>query len=370
MKIGIDASRAFIDNRTGIEEYSFRVIEQLTKEKSLKEHEVILYARGGKLRLELEAGNFRLPYNWKVKEVLPSRFWTQLGLSLELLLNPIDALFVPAHTVPLVHPKNTVVTVHGLEYEHCPESYGLYSRWFHRFFVKKSCKWASKIIAISKNTRKDLLEIYKADKKKIEIVYNGFLRIDDNFKKIRPKKLKAQDERFIFFVSRLEERKNIMGILEAFKILKSEHSYPGKLVMAGKPGRGYEKFKAKVKEYKLQREVVETGFVSEEEKWWLMENTEIFMFPSLSEGFGFPVVEAQNVGTPVVTSDIGPLDEVAGNDEILVDPNDPEEIAKIANKIATEKTFKESVIEKGTKNVKRFSWERCGGEVARVILKK
>ncbi len=369
MKIGIDASRAFIDKRTGIEEYSFRVIEQLAKEKSLKDHEVILYARGGKLRLEIEAGNFELPENWKVKEISPPRFWTQLGLSIELLLNPIDALFVPAHTVPFIHPKNTVVTVHGLEYEHCPESYSAYSRWFHRFFVKRSCNWAEKIIAISKNTRKDLLEMYGVDERRIEIVYNGFLRIADDFKKTRPKALKKKDKRFIFFVSRLEERKNIMGILEAFKILKERHKYSGKLVMAGKPGRGYEKFKAKVREYKLQKEIIELGFISEEEKWWLLENAEIFCFPSFSEGFGIPVVEAQSVGTPVITSNAGPLDEVAGNSEILVDPYSPEEIAKVANRLVTDEYFRESVVKKGTKNVKIFSWEKCAKEVARIILK-
>ena len=109
MRIGIDASRAFQKNRTGIEEYSYQVIKNLMNK--LNKHEVILYLRKN------QTVNFKLPDNWKIKIIRFPYLWTQLGLSLEMLLRPIDVLFIPAHTVPIISSENTIVTIHGLEYE-------------------------------------------------------------------------------------------------------------------------------------------------------------------------------------------------------------------------------------------------------------
>ena len=109
MKIGIDASRAFFKQRTGIEEYSYQIIKNLRDK--LDDHRVILYVRKNKNI------DFDLPENWKIKAIKFPYLWTQIGLSLEVLFHPVDVLFIPAHVVPIVHPKNTFVTIHGLEYE-------------------------------------------------------------------------------------------------------------------------------------------------------------------------------------------------------------------------------------------------------------
>lgn len=340
MKIGIDGSRAFVTQRTGIEEYSYQVIKHLIQQSSLNEHEIFLY-------VHQEAKiDFDLPSNCQVVKIPFGRFWTQIGLSLEILFNPIDVLFVPAHTVPFIHPKNTVVTVHGLEYEHCPESYSLYSRWFHRTFIKKSCRWANHIVAVSQKTKNDLIEMYGANKEKIEVVYNGF-----DSRPISESVDSEKTDKFLLFIGRLEKRKNIEGIIKAFKTLKEKYSYTGQLILAGKKGHGYKKPNTDG--------VIEKGFISEEEKWNLLRNADVFLFPSFCEGFGIPILEAQSVGTPVITSNFGPMDEVAGNREVLVDPKKPEQIAQVTNKILTNDDFKNEVIKKGRENVKRFSWEKC-----------
>src|SRR3989344_4737710 len=123
MIIGIDASRAFLKKRTGIEEYAYQTIRHL-RPLLCEPHQVILYVRkkwgwqGGRLRLLLPSIDFELPKNWRVRGIWAPRFWTQGRLSSEMLFGKRpDVLFVPAHTVPLIHPKNTVVVVHGLEYE-------------------------------------------------------------------------------------------------------------------------------------------------------------------------------------------------------------------------------------------------------------
>lgn len=360
MKIAIDASRAFLNQRTGIEEYAFQLIKNLRGE--LKDHEVILYLRkGGKKRLER---SFSIPKNWKAKEIPFKYFWTQIGMAWEFLTNSPDVLLIPAHTIPWVHPKNSVVVVHGLEYEHCPESYSLYSRWFHRFFIQKSCKWAKKIIAISKNTKNDLTKIYNVPADKITVVYNGFTKISAKHK-IGKKRAKN----YLLFLGRIEQRKNIEGIIRTFEVLRIGYGYKGQLVLAGKAGYGFNKIKKAIDEVKFSKDIILKGYVSDLERASLIKNADLFMFPSFCEGFGLPILEAQSVKTPVITSDQGPMNEVAGNKNILINPNSIENIAKISAEILQNNRLRKIVIEKGAKNIEKFSWEKCGKEIAEILLK-
>ena len=139
MKIGIDGSRAFLKQRTGIEEYSYQVIRNLADK--LNEHQVVLYVStnyefGTNVRItnieEDIKNDLSLPKNWSVKIIRCPRLWTQIGLSLEMLFHPVNVLFVPAHTVPIIHPKKIIVTIHGLEYEIMPQAYS----WWERFYMR------------------------------------------------------------------------------------------------------------------------------------------------------------------------------------------------------------------------------------------
>ncbi len=385
MKIGIDGSRAYLGNKTGIEDYAYQTIGHLTKH--LKGEQVILYVKKGQKETAFNDEKFSFPDNWEIKEIPFKYLWTQFGLALEMFLRPIDMLFVPAHTVPFIHPKNTVVTIHGLEYEHCPESYSFWGGKFHQFFVRKSCKWASKIIAVSKNTKKDLIKLYKIEKEKITVVYNGFEsknlkpviegeeKKDFNWADVKDfpaseKKTNSKIDNFLLFVGRLEQRKNVLGMIESFEILKRNYSYKGKLVLAGKYGHGSRMIRNRIARSEFQRDIVCLGYIRDEQKWELFHNASIFLFPSLCEGFGIPILEAQSCGLPVITSNYGPMDEVAGDKNTLVNPLNFEEMAKKINEILKDETFRKNIIEKGSKNVKRFSWEKSGEEVAKVIRKK
>ena len=360
MKIAIDASRAFLDKKTGIEEYVFQLVKNLQND--LADHEVILYLRiGGEEKLKKV---FKIPEKWEVKEIPFKYFWTQIGMAWEFLTNSPDVLFVPAHTIPWIHPKNSVVTIHGLEYEHCPESYSLYSRWFHRFFIKKSCKWAKKIIAISENTKNDLIEVYGIDAKKIEKVYNGFTEIVNTKKTFKKRKKK-----YLLFLGRIEQRKNIERIVKAFEILKASKVYDGQLVLAGKAGHGFQKIKKTIDEIEFSKDVIMKGYVNDEERCSLIKNADIFLFPSLSEGFGLPILEAQSVKTPVITSDKGPMDEVAGDKNLLVNPYEVESIVKVSKDILNNSQKSKKIVENGLKNIERFSWEKCGKETSEILKK-
>ncbi len=431
MFIGIDASRAFLKNRTGIEEYSYQIIKHLRNKLADQQTRVVLYLRPN------QAVDFDLPENWKIKIIKWPRFWTQLGLSLELLLRPVDALLVPAHTVPIIHParnasplfnnaviwwirkffnseedwnyahslagvsKNTIVVVHGLEYEFCPQAYSWAARLYMRWTIKKSCKWASKIISVSKNTKRDLMRLYDVPEEKITVIYEGYeenfeFLISNSESNIDKKTLKSnvlefpseliskgptefneQNSKFLLFIGRIEQRKNIGNIVKAFEILKEKYDIQHKLVLAGRPGYGYADIRQEILNSKFKEDIYELGYISEQKKWELLKKAEVFLFPTQYEGFGIPILEAQSVSCPVVASDNSSIpevvcdcDEVSSCDELsalLVDHKDPQDISKNIYRLLSEEDLKNAIITKGLKNIRRFSWDKCANEIAHEI---
>ncbi|MEF3691447.1 MAG: glycosyltransferase family 1 protein [Candidatus Moraniibacteriota bacterium] len=386
MKIGIDASRAFIKNRTGIEEYSFQVISHLKKE--LAGLEVFLYTRPktGKLVKKL-----KIPAKWKVREIKWPRFWTQIGLSLEMILRPVDVLFIPAHTVPIVHPSGwlmkicnyfwgekrkfkTVVTIHGLEYEFLPEAYSLWERIYMRTVIKKSCQWADKIISVSQNTKKDLVRLYKIPAHKIEVIYEGYFfeksEQESNGRKKRIlKKYQLENLKYLLFLGRIEERKNLIRIIKAFEILKEKYQIEHKLLLAGGLGYGYNKIVKYIEESFCKKDIYLSGFVEDREKREILKNADVFLFPTLYEGFGLPIIEAQSLGVPIVASNNSSIPEIIGTKikPYLVNPQNPEEIADSVFRILNNKKVREKLVKPGLENVKRFSWDDCAAKIAEVL---
>lgn len=366
MKIGIDASRAFVGERTGIEEYSYRVIKYLRKE--LQNDEVFLYIRKG------QKIDFKLPQNWKIKVINFPYLWTQVGLSLEMLIHPVDALFIPAHVVPIIHSKNTFVTVHGLEFEMFPEGYSFWARFYMRWSIRFSCRWAKKIIAVSQNTRNDLMKLYKIPEEKIEVIYEGIsenLKFEIlNFKSNLNNKI-LNYKPYILFVGRLEKRKNIEGIIETYKILKEKYNMPHKLVLAGKSGFGYNDLKLKInnlfKISNLKFQIIETGFVTEEEKYKLLKNADLFLFPTFYEGFGLPILEAQVAGVPVICSNVSSLPEIGGDSVVYCNLKDTRSIAEAVYSLISNQDLKNDIIKKGYENIKKFSWEDCSFQVSKIL---
>jgi glycosyltransferase involved in cell wall biosynthesis len=154
-------------------------------------------------------------------------------------------------------------------------------------------------------------------------------------------------------------------MIEAFAILKERYHIPHTLVLAGKPGYGYSNIKNQKSKIKNRDEVIELGYVTEEEKWALLENADAFLFPSLYEGFGIPILEAQSMEAPVVTSRVASLPEVAGEGAAYCDPYDPESIAAATWKVLSNAPFRGDIMKKAAHNVNRFGWAYCAREISR-----
>jgi glycosyltransferase involved in cell wall biosynthesis len=371
MEIGIHAVAVFKQPRTGVEEYAYHLIKHLTMLDENKRHRFVLYS----YRIP-PANDLELPDNFKVRHLRwPLPMWTQLRLSAEMSFNQPEVLFIPVHVLPLIHPKNSIVAIHGLEYEYYPGMYPWRHLKYLRWSTQSALKKARKIIAVSENTKKDLVKLYGGQPDKIKVIHHGFTKQGQSFKDSPENRTVLKglslNSPFILFIGRIETKKNLIGILEAYKILKEKYQIPHKLVLAGSPGFGYDVLKLKIKNYlkikNLKSEIIETNYVSEQKKQELFKNAETFIFPSFYEGFGIPILEAQAAGCSVITSNVSSMPEVAGSGALLVNPKNIEEIAQAMYKIISNREVKRDLINKGYENVKRFSWDKCARETLNVL---
>jgi glycosyltransferase involved in cell wall biosynthesis len=360
MLIGIDASRSVAQERTGTENYSLNLIRHLLALRS--DHRYRLYFnRPPTYNLQSTTYNLRImPF---------PRLWTHLRLSWEMAHRPPDLLFVPAHVLPIVHPRRSVVTVHDLGYLYYPEAHRLLDRLYLDLSTRYDARAAAHLIADSSATKRDLIQRYGVEPDSITVVYPGY--DDATFQPVRDEEaIEAVKTRYdiagdyILFVGTLQPRKNLTRLIEAYWKLETGS---WKLVIAGKKGWLYGEIFRRVEELGLERRVVFTGYVTQEDLPVLLSGARLFVFPSLYEGFGLPVLEAMACGTPVVCSNAASLPEVAGDAALLVDPLDVEELAAALERVLSDEELRAGLIERGFEQAKRFSWERCARETLDVL---
>ena len=371
MLIGIDASRASIAQKTGVEYYSASLIEWLAKVdnfliRSGKENNYLLYTPAA-----LEGDLANLPSNFKEIVIPFSRMWTHIRLSFELMLRPPDLLFVPAHVLPVIHPKKTVITIHDVAFNYFPEAYSDRARNYLEWSTKYAVRHATKIIAISESTKKDLIKFYKARPEQVQVIHNGY---DDLFLAFNPDKkiyesilrrMKIERD-YLLFIGRIEKKKNVINIIRAYELVR-EGGFDCQLVLAGKLGFGSIDILRAIEKSRYGDDIILPGYVSEEDSMYLMHGTKVFVFPTLYEGFGLPVVEAMASGTPVVSSNRSSIPEVAGDAALLVDPLRYQEIAKAICRILIDDDLRISLIKKGKVRVKEFSWEKCAEQTLKLL---
>lgn len=359
MKIGLVGYEANIKNRVGSNQYAFELLKAIYQFD--KKNQYIVYLPNQPLPdLPKERKN------WHYRVIGPGRLWNIFGLPRALFQDRPEVVFNPGHYCPLCSPVPLVVSIMDLGYLRFPEQFTKPIYFKLKFWTGLSIKRAKHILTISKSTKNDIIKYYRVDSKKITLTYPGYDENRFNFKikeeeinQVREKyKLKSD---YLLFLSTLKPNKNIEGLLEAFKLLnKKELS----LVIAGRKGWLFNSIFAKVNELNLGERVIFTDFVPEDEIPALMKGAEAFVLPSFWEGFGIPVIEAMACGTPVVVANAGSLPEIVGQAGVVVDPYQPKGIAEGIEK-AIEK--RENYLEKGLKQTKKFSWQKCAQKTIKVL---
>ncbi|MDO8513420.1 MAG: glycosyltransferase family 1 protein [bacterium] len=363
MLIGIDASRALRPIKTGTEWYSIEIIRHLVKLD--QKNNYILYSNKPP-----EAPLLDLPNNvsWRVMPF--TKGWTLVRLSWEMLTKSPDILFIPAHTLPLFTPKKSVVMVHDLGFIHNPKLYPARQKIYHKFVINYVKNHATHIITPTKFTKQDLIQTFNIPSTKITPIWHGY---DKNLYRPRPNTghASAQYSPYIFYIGRLETKKNIVNLIKAFILFRAQNpTQTTKLVLAGKPSHGYDKIKEEIKTAgSLQQDIIELGYLSEDQVPIYMSNAELFAFPTSFEGFGMPIIQAMACGCPVLASNNTCIPEITGNAAILINPDNPQGIADGMTEILTEKKTQNDLIEKGLKQAEKFSWENSAQKTLEVIEK-
>ncbi len=334
MTIGFDGSRAFLGERTGTENYSYQLLKALIKID--RKNRYIVYTR---------------------KTIPWRRFWTQGGLALQTFKDRLDVLFVPAHTLPLIKRPGlkTVVTVHDLGSEYLPQMHQFKQRLYLSFMQRYQLNSATRIIAVSKVTKNDLVEKIGIDPKKIEVIYEGYDK-----EKFKYQKSNSKYGKYFLFVGTVQPRKNLERIIKALAKLND------KLLIVGSRGWLSDEIYKLPKKLGIEDSVKFLGYVPDEKLPALYSGAAALVFPSLFEGFGLPILEAQACGCPVITSNISSMPEVAGKGAILVNPYSVDDIVKGMERVAREGE-RVKLIKRGFENVKRFSWEKCARETLKVL---
>jgi len=370
MKIGIEAARPNRPQKTGTEWYGYHVIQEMKKIADPQDR-FVLYTNS-----PLAAGLEIMPDDsWEGKQLnwpLP-RFWTQGRLSLEMMKNPPDTLFIPAHAMPVIHPKRTVVTLHDVGFERYPELYSkpdlIYHRWSAKFVIAN----AYKIITVSEFSKNELVELYNAPADKIFVTHLGFdeknyraIQDQEKIKKVLQKyNIKSP---YLFFIGRLERKKNIHLLVEAFGRYKNRHPEDGhSLVLVGRPGFEYNEIKELIKKYHLEEWVVEPGWVAEEDIPYFYNGAEIFVFPSSYEGFGIPLLEAMATETPILASRGGSIPEVAGDAALYFETHSVESLEGALEKIISDKNMRVDLVRRGRERVKNFSWAATARKTLNIL---
>lgn len=373
MLIGVDASRAQVGERAGPENYTYNILKNLLEIDD--ENRYRLYVKSQASRSEPLLGVGGSGSNFDFRTINLPKLWTQAGLAVECLRNPPDVLFIPAHTIPIIRRPSvkTVVTIHDVGLQPFLEQY---QRWWWRLYGGRisnyAARAATKVIAVSESTKRDLIEKLNVDGRKVSVVYEGVdhrqFKVQSGRGRLELKSLKSKygiSGKYFIFVGTIQPRKNLVRLVEAFsKVAAADFS----LVLVGKKGWLTDEIYAAPKEFGVEQQVKFLGYVPTNDVVSLLNGAEAFLFPSLYEGFGLVVLEALACGTLVLTSNVSSLPEVVGEAGILVDPYSVDDIALGISKILRLSDIARSnLVEEGLKQAQKFSWEKAARETLEVL---
>ncbi|MBE9603018.1 glycosyltransferase family 1 protein [Pedobacter sp. MC2016-24] len=354
MNIGFDGKRA-ANNLTGLGNYSRSLIAHLAK--YFPQNQYLVYTP--KLKDNPQITSFKKASD-NIRFILPAKaglLWRSLGIKKQLLTDKIDLFHGLSHEIPIGMRNTgipTLVTIHDLIFLKFPQYFGRIDRLIYHLKIRYACKHADKIIAISEQTRQDIIAAYQVDPGKIEVVYQS---CDDAFKVLADENLKEQVRKkyklplkYILNVGTIESRKNLLTLVQALKDVDPEY----KLVVVGKKTSYAKLVITAIERLGLGDRIVFLKNIPFHDLPVIYQMASVFCYPSLYEGFGIPIIEALYSNVPVVAATGSCLEEAGGPQSLYVAPMDHEHLASCINKILTDADLQNKMRKYGLEYVQKF----------------
>lgn len=371
MRIGIDCRTILNPEKgegAGIGHYTYQLVRHLLKIDKKNDYFLFFDRTVQERRLaKFKQENARIiffPFIQYTK-FLPTGY-SHFLVSAFLARQKLDVFHSPTLSLPQSYRAPSVVTAHDLTVYKFPDLYTDKQSSLLKTIIPQAVRQAKKIIAVSQSTKKDLGEIFGVESERIKVIYHG---LDERFfRKSDPKVIKDIQKKFnisndyLLFLGTLESRKNIIRIIEAYERLREKINYSYQLVLAGAPGGNFNEIKKRIDESKYREDILLPGYIEADDLDPLFEGAKIFVFPTLYEGFGLPIIEAMANGVPVVTSNISSLPEIAEGNAVLVDPFNVAEITQAIFDLLTKPDMSQEFSQHGKEKAKEFDWQKTAKE--------
>ena len=375
MRIGIDITPAVNQPNTGIGRYTQGLVEHIACLQPADEY-CLVHASNGKARNpfheKLARRNIsarRIAYSKRQARAL----WLlshKLRFGVDLTLGKLDLFHATDTCGPRLNKIGLVTTIHDLAFFRFPDTASPLNRHYLTSTIQASLKRSARVIAVSNSTKRDLINLFNIPEEKIRVVYLG---VDEGFSSVAtPDSLEEVrngyrlNSPFILFVGAMEPRKNLVNLITAYNSLIRESVINHSLVIAGARDRSSKPVFKLVRELGMNGKVIFTGEVAQEDLVALYSAADLFVLPSLYEGFGFPPLEAMACGTPTIVSDVSSLPEIVGNAALKVAPEKPEELARSIRAVLENHVLRHELVTKGLQQAKKFSWRKTAEETLNV----
>ncbi|MBD3341425.1 MAG: glycosyltransferase [Candidatus Lokiarchaeota archaeon] len=357
---------------TGVGVYAYNIVEQLLQIDKFNRYFIFNNKESDDV-FQFNTDNTQvITFPIRAQNVFKRIFWEQFIFPLYLKKYKIDVLFSPSTILPVFSGCYNIICIHDLTPYHVEKKFTKLRSFYVKKMIALSARLADKVLTVSQNTKRELHDLIGISEQKIAITYNGINKLildSDRSGWIKYKKEKHIPNNYLLYVGTLEPGKNIDALISAFEILKDTYKLPHKLVIAGGKGWMFDSIFQKINNKNLNDQIILTGYVPNEYLRLLYQDSDLFIFPSLYEGFGIPVLEAMYFGVPVIASNTSSLPEVVDNAAKLVDPLDAKMIADTVNQVLLDSKLKSTMQERGFKQAAKFSWKNAAEVTYKELLK-
>jgi glycosyltransferase involved in cell wall biosynthesis len=365
MKIGMEA-RWITFEKTGFGNYALNLLRELSKIDNKNEYLVYL-------NKDYVNNNIFSNPNFE-KKIISKRpeIYKHLSIPIDIITKKrkFDFFHFLYNAPSLIVPCPFVLTIHDVSYKYIPNMISKRNLMSITLQLTLNARKAVKIITVSENSKKDIVNFFHIPEEKIEVIYEG---VDNSFRPVRDEQKKKEigekyglPDKFILYVGTYLPHKNLETLLYAYRDVKKQLKIPHSLVLAGNKGRNYEEISRLISKLDLGKDVKTIGFVPDEDLPSVYSLSDLFVFPSHYEGFGLPLLEAMACGVPVISSDASCLPEIGGDAVIYFSAEDVEGLTKKMIKVISNKNLRDDLIERGIHRAKLFSWRKMAEATLKV----